>query len=594
MLTIKQVTMKNFLSVGNAPQTVKLDVEGLTLILGENMDVGGVNSRNGVGKSTLLQAISYGLFGQPLSNIKKDNLVNSTNAKNMSVTIEFECQGKEYRVERGRKPQFFKYFVNDGLVTDPDSDESQGEGKNTDAEIQKVLGFSHDMFRHIIAMNTYTEPFLKLRPGDQRLIVEELLGITQISQRSDILKELVKSTKDSIKEEEYRVKAAQESNAKVQAAINDLMNKSNTWESARSARITASETALEDLENLNIDEEIANHHKLVDYTNLVMAINQTQKDITRHENDLVRMNTNYERLVNNLAKAEEHKCHACGQDIHDAKHDTLIDTLKKQIVDFEPELHQAVADVESQYAVLTELAEALGTIGDEPQVTYSTLAQALEHRNTINNLFEAINREESAVNPYMDQINTLSTTGLQVIDDETLKELNTLLKHQDFLLKLLVNKDSFIRKKIIDQNINHLNHRLNFYLEKLGLPHEVKFKSDLSVEIDLLGRDFDFEQLSRGEMNRVILSTSWAFRDVWESLNQGVNLLMVDEMIDNGLDQQGSEAALDIMKRMARERGKNIFLVSHKDELVGRVNKILLVKKENSFTKFNDQAESVE
>ena len=594
MLTIKQVTMKNFLSVGNAPQTVKLDVEGLTLILGENMDVGGVNSRNGVGKSTLLQAISYGLFGQPLSNIKKDNLVNSTNAKNMSVTIEFECQGKEYRVERGRKPQFFKYFVNDGLVTDPDSDESQGEGKNTDAEIQKVLGFSHDMFRHIIAMNTYTEPFLKLRPGEQRLIVEELLGITQISQRSDILKELVKSTKDSIKEEEYRVKAAQESNAKVQAAINDLMNKSNTWESARSARITASETALEDLENLNIDEEIANHHKLVDYTNLVMAINQTQKDITRHENDLVRMNTNYERLVNNLAKAEEHKCHACGQDIHDAKHDTLIDTLKKQIVDFEPELHQAVAEVESQYAVLTELAEALGAIGDEPQVTYSTLAQALEHRNTINNLFEAINREESAVNPYMDQINTLSTTGLQVIDDETLKELNTLLKHQDFLLKLLVNKDSFIRKKIIDQNINHLNHRLNFYLEKLGLPHEVKFKSDLSVEIDLLGRDFDFEQLSRGEMNRVILSTSWAFRDVWESLNQGVNLLMVDEMIDNGLDQQGSEAALDIMKRMARERGKNIFLVSHKDELVGRVNKILLVKKENSFTKFNDQAESVE
>jgi DNA repair exonuclease SbcCD ATPase subunit len=594
MLKIKSVTMKNFLSVGNAPQTVKLDVEGLTLILGENMDVGGVNSRNGVGKSTLLQAISYGLFGQPLSNIKKDNLVNSTNAKNMAVSIEFECQGKDYRVERGRKPQFFKYFVNDGLVTDPESDESQGEGKNTDAEIQKVLGFSHDMFRHIIAMNTYTEPFLKLRPGDQRLIVEELLGITQISQRSDILKELVKSTKDSIKEEEYRVKAAQESNAKVQAAINDLMNKSNTWESARNSRIASAESSLEDLENLDIDAEIANHHKLVDYTNLVMAINQTQKDITRHENDLVRMNNNYERLVSNLAKAEEHKCHACGQDIHDTKHDTLIETLKKQIVDFEPELHQAVTDVESEYAVLTELAEALGAIGDEPQVTYNTLAQALAHRNTINNLFETINREESTLNPYQDQINVLSSTGIQVIDDETLIELNSLLKHQDFLLKLLVNKDSFIRKKIIDQNINHLNHRLNFYLEKLGLPHEVKFKSDLSVEIDLLGRDFDFEQLSRGEMNRVILSTSWAFRDVWESLNQGVNLLMVDEMIDNGLDQQGSEAALDIMKRMARERGKNIFLVSHKDELVGRVNKILMVKKENSFTKFDDQAESVE
>jgi DNA repair exonuclease SbcCD ATPase subunit len=114
------------------------------------------------------------------------------------------------------------------------------------------------------------------------------------------------------------------------------------------------------------------------------------------------------------------------------------------------------------------------------------------------------------------------------------------------------------------------------------------------VEINLLGRDFDFEQLSRGEMNRVILSTSWAFRDVWESLNQTVNLMFIDEMIDNGLDQQGSESALDLMKRMARERNKNIFLISHKDDLVGRVNKLLLVKKENSFTRFDMDADDVE
>jgi DNA repair exonuclease SbcCD ATPase subunit len=243
---------------------------------------------------------------------------------------------------------------------------------------------------------------------------------------------------------------------------------------------------------------------------------------------------------------------------------------------------------------VASFTEGLDLIGDEPVTTYATLEQALEHRNTLNNLIETIAREKEAENPYADQVSSLQIDGIQEVSYDTLNELQVLLKHQDFLQKLLTSKDSFIRKKIIDQNINHLNHRLNFYLEKLGLPHEVKFQSDLSVEIDLLGRDFDFEQLSRGEMNRVILSTSWAFRDVWESLNQSVNLMFIDEMIDNGLDAQGSEAALDLMKRMARERGKNVFLISHRDDLVGRVNKLMLVKKENSFTRFDSEADDVE
>ena len=200
-------------------------------------------------------------------------------------------------------------------------------------------------------------------------------------------------------------------------------------------------------------------------------------------------------------------------------------------------------------------------------------------------------REEGNIDPYKEQIATLEANGIQPIDEEALEELQTLLKHQDFLLKLLVNKDSFIRKKIVDQNSNQLNHRLNFYLEKLGLPHEVKFKSDLSVEIDLMGRDFDFEQLSRGEMNRVILATSWAFRDVWESLNHPVNLLFVDEYLDNGLDHQGSEAALGILKKMSAERGKTIFLISHKEDLMSRVSKVMHVKKENGFTKLYEADE---
>jgi DNA repair exonuclease SbcCD ATPase subunit len=164
-------------------------------------------------------------------------------------------------------------------------------------------------------------------------------------------------------------------------------------------------------------------------------------------------------------------------------------------------------------------------------------------------------------------------------------------EHEEFLLKLLTNKDSFIRKKIIDQNLNYLNTRLSYYLEKIGLPHQVQFKNDLSVEITELGRDLDFDNLSRGERNRLILSLSWAFRDVYESLYHKMNLLFVDELVDSGLDASGMESSLAILKKISRDARKSIWLVSHRDELVSRVGNILRVTKQNGFTTYSSDVE---
>ena len=175
----------------------------------------------------------------------------------------------------------------------------------------------------------------------------------------------------------------------------------------------------------------------------------------------------------------------------------------------------------------------------------------------------------------------------------SVNQLTKLKEHQEFLYRLLTSKDSFIRKKIIDQNLAYLNSRLNHYLEDLGLPHEVIFRSDLSVEITELGRELDFDNLSRGERNRLILGLSWAFRDIFESTNSPVNLLFIDELIDSGMDTQGVEASMAILKKMTRERQKNVFLISHKDELTGRVNSIMNVVKENGFTSFGEDLEVV-
>ena len=210
------------------------------------------------------------------------------------------------------------------------------------------------------------------------------------------------------------------------------------------------------------------------------------------------------------------------------------------------------------------------------------------------NLVKELDTRTKETDPYQDQMDDLTNTALQVIDWEHMNTLTSLKEHQEFLLKLLTNKDSFIRKKIIDQNLAYLNTRLSHYLETIGLPHQVVFQNDLTVEITQLGQDLDFDNLSRGERNRLILGLSWAFRDVWESLYQSINLLFIDELIDSGMDSAGVENSIAILKKMARERNKNIFLISHKDELIGRVNNVLKVIKENGFTSYETDIDIVE
>ena len=188
----------------------------------------------------------------------------------------------------------------------------------------------------------------------------------------------------------------------------------------------------------------------------------------------------------------------------------------------------------------------------------------------------------------------MKESGLQTIDYTELNTLQILRDHQDFLLRLLTSKDSFIRKRIINQNLAYLNARLEHYLDRVGLPHKVKFMSDLTVEIREHGRDLDFDNLSRGERTRLILGLSWSFRDVYESLNTPISLLFIDELIDNGLDPAGVESALAVLKQMSREANRNVFLISHRDELVGRVGSVMKVVKDGGFTSFSFEEDDEE
>ena len=227
MIQIQNLTVKNFMSVGAATQAINFDRNDLTLVLGENLDLGGDGSRNGTGKTTIINALSYALYGQALSNIRKDNLVNKTNAKGMLVSLDFHINGTDYKIERGRKPNVLKFYVdNEHKAAE---DEAQGDSRETQDAIERIIGMSHDMFKHVLALNTYTEPFLSLKANDQRTIIEQLLGITLLSERADRIKELNRQTKDAIQSEEFRIRAVQEANKRIEEQIVSLEKRRTMW-----------------------------------------------------------------------------------------------------------------------------------------------------------------------------------------------------------------------------------------------------------------------------------------------------------------------------------------------------------------------------
>jgi DNA repair exonuclease SbcCD ATPase subunit len=575
------------MSVGNVTQAVSLENDNLTLVLGNNVDLGGDGSRNGTGKTTLVNALSYGIYGNALTNIRKDNLINKTNGKNMLVTVDFEYNGSQYRIERGRRPNVFR-FLRDGIdLNNTDVDEAQGEMRQTQVEVDSVIGMTHSMFKHVVALNTYTEPFLSMRANDQRELIEELLGITELSRKAEALKDVIKETKDEIKEEEYSLKSKEDANSRILKNINDIERRSRIWQEKHDNELSDLEKGLDSLSHVDIKQEIANHQLLKEYTEKKSKLDETNRWIDSINSDNEKLSKLIDRVELDIENLKNHKCFACGQELHDDKQEEIL-REKEELLG---ETRTSVLENDTKLKEYEKIISEVGELSSPPEVFYENLNDAYEHQNSVSVLKEQIETKKRQEDPYTEQIAEMRESSLEELDYSKMNALNSYREHQDFLMKLLTNKDSFIRKKIIDQNLSYLNQRLEFYLDKLGLPHEVKFMSDLTVEITELGRELDFDNLSRGERNRLILGLSWSFRDIFESLYSTVNVLFVDELIDSGMDTNGVESSLAVLKKMQRDRSRSIFLISHRDELYGRVTNVLNVIKENGFTTFSQEDE---
>lgn len=682
-IVLQKLRVKNFLSVGNVEQTVDLNKCDLTLILGENLDLGGDGARNGVGKTLILQAISYALFGAAINQIRKDNLINKTNQKGMLVTLDYSVGDIQYRIVRGRKPNVLRFYINS--VEQQGTDDAQGENRETQEVIERVLAMTHDMFQHIVGLNSYTTPFLGMKVSDQRTIIEQLLGITLLSEKAEALKKLNTTIKEAITAEELRIHGVETANKRIREQIDSLKKRQRLWNAKhdedlaklvdeydalqqidiarelalhkelaqynaklerlqRYSALLARQTAwkqkrdstlatlqqqLDALLTVDITAELAAHEALANYNTLVKDRAEYVRALKRAHDDCASYAATAQKLTTEVHELEQHRCYACGQEFHDSKHSEVLERKRTQ-------LREAEDNYKTTYDLWKSLDDNPVVVPDKPSTHYSTVAEALQHSNSITTLQQRIadhsseadpyaeqllensvivgappqqphyDTEEAAfkhnsrvdsllqqitakhgeVDPYVEQIAEMESTAIVAVSYDALNKHTRVLQHQEYLLDLLTNKKSFVRKRIIEQNLHYLNARLTHYLDKMGLPHSVVFQNDLSVEITELGREMDFYNLSRGEMNRLILALSFSFRDVYENLYHSCNLLFIDELIDNGMDGIGVENSIAVLKSMSRTRGKSIWLVSHRDELTNRVSNILKVIKENGFTNF--------
>ena len=395
--------------------------------------------------------------------------------------------------------------------------------------------------------------------------------------------------KQQLTEEKYKIDSQMAANEKIQESIESLQLRSSAWQTQKDDDKEKFEGAIKELEKVDIKKELEAHKKLQTHNENYLKLLSLNKEKAYHEDSFTKAQANVTKTENDLEYAQQAKCPTCEQALHDEKHKQLTEKLTNTLVESKTDVEKLKTDL----AKIQQDIDIIGDLGQTPDTYYDSIDEAYNHKGSLKDLKRQLEQTDKKQDPYAEQIEDLTKKAIQKIDYTQVNDMEDLHRHQEFLYKLLTAKDSFIRTRIIEQNLTYLNQRLAFFLGKVKLPHTVTFQSDLSVRIEELGRELDFDNLSRGERNRLILSLSWAFRDVWEGLYQQINLLFIDELIDAGMDISGVESSMAVLKEMSRTQQKNIFLISHKDELVSRVNSVLKVVKENGFTNYANDVEII-
>ena len=590
MLRFISITMRNFLSYGNNTTVVQLDRPGTTLIVGEDLDnTANGQGANGVGKTTMINALAYAIFDKPVSSISKDNLVNNINKKNMEVTATFEKNGVYYHVKRVRKSKsyaagnYVKLYMRHGDANFCDADEITPDSvANTNKLIEKIIGIPHELFVRIVVFSATHIPFLDLpvrhpTSPSQTAIIEELFELTELAEDAENLKVLIKENEQKLSNLKSTISHLEKEHMRHADQLKSAKRRIVAWQHSNTSNIKELEVKLSKIQNVDIEGQRSLHEKVVDIEQQLSNALEEQRKIEGTLNDLKRKETKREHELSHL---QDERCPFCLQKyenaddkIHECE-DELFEVREKSA-----EFNEALETIETQVAKLTKSHKKL-----TEKIVVSNLEELLEIKNQSTSIQEKIESLKNAVNPFFEPYEELEAVQLDKINYDEVNHLTKVIEHQKFLLKLLTKKDSFVRKALLNKNIPFLNARLQKYLNDLGLPHTIEFSHELIAVISQFGRPLDFGNLSNGQRARVNLALSFAFRDVLQKLHVQINVCMLDEVLDVGLDTVGVQAAARMLKRKARDEKLSLYIISHRDEIDSAFDNTMTVQMTKGFS----------
>ena len=567
MIELKKVTWKNFLSTGNSPNTVELNRSLTTLIVG----------KNGEGKSTILDALCFGLFGKPFRNINKNQLINSINLKNCLVEIEFSIGSAEYKIIRGIKPNIFEIYQGTTLLNQDSA--SRDYQKILEQQILKLI---YKTFTQVVILGSASfVPFMQLPSNQRKDVIEDILDIRIFSTMNTLLKEKSAKSKMELLDVESTLSKSRAEVDAQQKLIKSLVQSKNEYIDSIQQKITANNleisTITTNIEGTNVRVD-ALRESIKDRTDVEEGIDKLINSLNRKKEKNTEIDTHIEFFVNNDS------CPSCAQDIPHEHKSTIVDKMKldaQSNADFIQKIDEALVKLRERMAEIKKVQDEIMTLTSEVSSYNSSITLLNKQNTSLQQEIEEAKENTANIDEEKTKLKELAAKALECINTKTaLLEQRNLEEVASTLLK-----DTGIKTAIIREYLPAMNKLINMYLQAMDF--FVHFELDESFNEVIKSRyrdEFTYASFSEGEKMRIDLAILFTWRQIAKMKNSvNTNLLILDEIFDSSLDTSGTDYFLSVMSQLGER--SNTFVISHKgDQLFDKFRSVIKFEKRNDFS----------